>query len=159
MIRFEPATLRHARLIAPIMRPRDVLEIRQLHGREPMAAMAEALAASFYARTMFYGFEPLCMYGLAPMTLLADTARAWIFSTSVIDRYPLTFARASLKAMGEVASQCDRLTNLVALDDEPVVKWARWLGCTLVLPYQEHGGRLFAQFVHAGRGEDQCRSG
>lgn len=158
MTRVEVASLRHARLIAPMMRPRDVLEIRQLHGLEPFEAMCQALDASTYARTLFHGLEPLCMYGLAPFTVLAGVARGWIFSTWAIDRHPIAFARATRKRFGEVMAQCSQVTNLIAVDDVPAVKWAQWLGCTLVLPYQEHGGRLFAQFVAGGKGEDGCRS-
>lgn len=159
MIHVEHAHIRHARLIAPIMRPRDVIEIRQLHDVGPIEAMRQALDASAYARTMFYGFEPLAMYGLAPFTLLASTARLWIFATSAIDRHPLAFARACRKHLVDLMKQCDQATNLIALDDLPALKWADWLGCTCVLPHQLHGGRLFAQFLLRRESGAQCQSG
>ncbi len=157
MTRLEVASHRHIRLIAPIMRPRDILEIRQLHGVEPMEAMRKALFWSTYARTLMYGFEPLCMFGVAPFAVLASSVRLWIFATSAIDRHPFAFARATRKHLPEFRKQFDLGTNLIALDDDPAIRWARWLGCTCVLPHQSHGGRLFAQFVLGDKG-GQCRS-
>jgi hypothetical protein len=101
---------------------------------------------------------PLCMYGIAPFTVLADTVRLWIFSTQAVDCYPFSFARACRKHLPELRGQFDRATNLVAADDLPVLRWAEWLGCTLALPQQIHGGRLFRQFILDGKSGEQCRS-
>lgn len=159
MRRFEPATLAHARLVAATMRPKDIEEVRQINGREPLAAITEALSGSFYARTLFDGFEPLCMYGLAPFTILGDSARLWMFSTAAVDRHRFAFARASRLALAVAMRHCRLATNLVALDDEPVCRWLEWLGCTWVLPVHERRGRLLGQFVFASqRGGVACRS-
>lgn len=154
------AEVRHARLIAGSMRPRDVEEVRAGWGREPFEAMREALSASYFARTLFQGFEPLVMYGLAPLTVLGGTARVWIFASAAIDRHPFAFARASRRWLPELFAHCSLATNFIDLGDKPALKWLDWIGGTFVLLPQQRGGRLFAQFILVDReplGGRQCQ--
>lgn len=145
------AEIRHARLIASSMRERDVAEVRSGWGREPFEAMREAMSASYYARTLFLKFEPLCMFGLAPLTVLGGAARAWMFASAAIDRHPVSFARASKQHLPELFQQCTLATNLIDISDAPAMEWMRWLGGTCVSPLNERGGRLFAQFILVDR--------
>ena len=160
-LRFEPAITRHARLIASAMRPGDIEEIRAGWDKEPLEAMRIALTESYYARTMFMGLQPLCMYGLAPLTVLTGCARIWIFVSTAVDAHPFAFARASRVALREVMAVAPIVTNLVDVQDEPVMKWLEWLGGRFVSPPMERGGRLFAQFVIAEQGrageKKKCR--
>lgn len=146
------AEVRHARLIANSMRARDVAEVRAGWNREPFEAMREALSSSYYARTLFIGLEPLCIFGLAPLSILGmGSARIWMFGTAAIDRHPLAFARASKQYLAEVFQYCNLATNLVDASDTAAMRWLEWLGCTCVLPHQQRGGRLFAQFILVDR--------
>lgn len=151
MTHITDADTRHARLIAGSMRARDVEEVRAGWGREPYEAMREALSASYFSRTMFQGFEPLLMYGLAPLTVLGGTARVWIFPSAAIDRHPFAFARACRRWLPELWNHCTLATNFIDLNDKPALKWLDWLGGTFALLPQERGGRLFAQFILVDR--------
>lgn len=160
MTKLVPAEVRHARLIAGSMRPRDVEEVRAGWGREPFEAMREALSVSFYSRTLFCGFQPLCIYGLAPLTVLGGAARVWMFAAAAIDRHPIAFARASRRALPELLGRCTLATNLVDSSDERALRWLRWLGGTCVLPLNERGGKLFSQFFiidRTPRGKAACQ--
>jgi hypothetical protein len=148
-IRFEEATARHARLVAQSMRERDVAEVRAGWGLPPLEAIRTAMGQSYYARTCFYGLEPLAVYGLAALAVLGGTARVWIFATSAVDAHPLAFARASLKALADLHEQASLITNLIDLSDKAACKWLDWLGGTYVLQPQPRGGRLFGQFILA----------
>lgn len=153
------ANVRHARLIAGAMRARDIEEVRAGWGREPYEAMREALSASYFARTMFQGFEPLVMYGLAPLTVLGGSARFWIFPSAAIDWHRFAFARACRRFMPELFQHCTLATNFIDLSDKPALKWLHWMGGTCALLPQERGGRLFSQFYLVDRKpvEAQCR--
>lgn len=150
---------RHCRLIAGMMRPRDVEEVRAGWQLEPNQAMEEALASSYFARTLFQGFEPLLMYGLAPLTVLGGTARIWLFGTRAIDRHPIAFARACKRWLPEIFNHCALATNFIDLGDSQALKWMHWLGGTCALLPCERGGRLFAQFflVDPKSEEAKCR--
>lgn len=124
--------------------------------------MLEALSESFYARTAFVGMEPLCAFGLAPLTVLSSSARVWIFATAAIDRHPFAFARASKRALVDLFARCSLATNLIDCKDDAATRWLEWLGGTYVLPIQSRGGRLFAQFILVNREvreQRQCQLG
>ena len=125
-MRFEPAHLRHIRLISADMRPGDRLEIAAAWG-EPAAAMAVCLTSSFYARTLFHEMRPLAMYGLAPMSIMAGHARAWCFGTAAIDQHKIAFARASRLALSALFGHCSLMTNVVDKNDAAAVRWLEWL--------------------------------
>jgi hypothetical protein len=145
-MRTEISQAHHVKLIASGMRARDVTEVRAGWG-EPQVAIEAALAGSFYARTLFHDLKPICMYGLAPLVLLSGCAQLWIFATAAIDEHPIAFARASKLALAELFKRCSLLTNLIDINDAPAMRWMHWLGGECVLPHQERGGRLFAQFI------------
>ena len=146
-VRIEEATVRHARLVAQSMRPRDIEEVRASLGLEPFEAIRVAMTSSYFARTLFIGLEPLALYGLSPLTVLGGAAQVWIFSTRAIDMHRFAFARASRRGLEELYKRASLLTNLVEIGDEPVMRWLEWLGGTYVLPPQPRGGRLFQQFI------------
>lgn len=154
-LRFETAAPGHIRLIAPLMRKRDRLEVEAGCGATLEVAMAIALLESHYARVCFYGMEPLAMFGLANLSILGSSAQVWCFGTTVIDRHPLVFARASKRALVELHQYAPILTNKVDASDESALRWLAFLGATYVLQPQVCGGRLFGQFILAG--ERQCR--
>lgn len=119
--------------------------------------MAQALVESRYARTCFYGLEPLAMFGLANLSILGSSAQVWCFGTTVIDRHPLIFARASLRALAELYRHAPLLTNRVEATDEPALRWLAFLGATYVLQPELRGGRLFGQFILASQQESKCQ--
>lgn len=160
-LRFETATAAHARLVAENMRESDAEEVRCGWGQEPAEAIMFALSQSpRYARTCFYGLEPLAIYGLAWLTLLGESAEAWCFGTTSIDRHPIVFARASRLALASMYRHARTLTNLVPIADGPAVRWLEWLGAEFPdQPYEPRGRLLFAQFVLSSKGKAQCQRG
>lgn len=156
-MRFDIALPRHIRLIDADLRPRDRAEISAAWG-DPSAAMAKCLAESFYARIAFHGMEPLAMYGLAPMSMLAGHARAWCFGTQAIDRHPFAFARASRLAIYALFGHCSLLTNIIDKNDKVAVRWVHWLGGSVLDREFTHAGLTFRQFVIAG-GRSRCQLG
>lgn len=160
MMRFEIARPHHARVIAASMRARDIAEIRAGWDKEPLEAIYEAMHGSIYARTLFCDLEPLCMYGLAPLSVLSGSARVWVFGTQAIDKHPVAFARASRLGVAALFCHCSLMTNLVDSEDTAAMRWLEWLGGTCVLPLHRRGNRLFAQFVLANLKERRkCQRG
>jgi len=130
------------------MRERDKEEIQAGWGMDPIMAMRNCLTASVYARTAFVGLVPLCMYGVAPLSIISySSARLWMFSTRAIDSNAFAFTRASRREIPNLLQYAPVLTNLVDVTDNHAVRWLDWLGASYVLKSQERGGRMFAQFV------------
>lgn len=156
-VRFEIVHPGHIRLIAPLMRERDRLEVQAACGASPEVAMAVAILESHYARVCFYGMEPLAIFGLANLSILGSSAQVWCFGTRLIDRHPLIFARASRLALREMHQYAPILTNRVDASDEAALRWLAFLGATYVLQPENHGGRLFGQFILAAPERKQCQ--
>jgi hypothetical protein len=158
-LRFEPALPAHARVVAETMRERDKAEVIAGWG-DPHAAILNALWHSpRYARTCFYGLEPLAIYGLSGLTILGDSAQVWCFGTTAIDRHPIVFARASRLALATLYRHASVLTNVVDATDAAAMRWLNFLGATYVLDPRPRGGRLFGQFILARANKGQCQQG
>lgn len=146
-LRFEIAHRGNVPLIAGCMRERDVAEILAGWGKEPAQAMLDALDASYYARTCFYGMEPLGIYGLSPLCAISGFSQVWIFCTRHVDNHKFAFARASRLALEDVKLHAQSVANFIDANDAPARRWLEWLGGKYVLPPERRGGRLFQQFI------------
>lgn len=160
-LRFEVAKESHARLIVEHMRQVDIQEVRALSGLGPLAAMSVALSKSCYARVCFLEHIPLALFGLAHLSLLGESAQVWCFGTRFIRDYPLSFLKASRIGLAELYRRSRVLTSYVDVEDVPAQRWLAALGALYVLQPEEHGGRLFNQFVLAHRTPKahQCQRG
>jgi hypothetical protein len=156
-MRIDIARPHHAKVIASHMRPRDVEEVRAGWLMEPLAAIEHALDHSFYSRILFYDLEAIAIYGLAPLSILGGSAQLWLFGTAAIDKYPISFARASREALRGLFQHCSLMTNVVDAHDRPALKWLAWLGGECLEYTVERNGRTFAQFIV--RGPKLCRQG
>lgn len=145
--RFIEAKAHHARLIAAGMRAKDQAELAAGWDRSPLEAMQEALAAAYYARVLLVGLEPLCIVALAPLTVLGNVAQIMLFSSSAIDRHRMAFARGCRRHLPEILSHCRLATNVADVNDMPVMKWLKWMGCEFVEGDVHRGGYAFRQFV------------
>lgn len=148
-LRIVDANFGHAHLVACNMRESDRAEILAGWGKEPKAAMVEALLASRFARTAFYGLEALAIYGIADMHILGGSGEIWCFGTTAVDNHRLAFARGSRRVVGELLASVPILTNLVDIGDERALRWLAFLGARYVLQPQARGGKLFQQFILA----------
>lgn len=158
MTKLVKATEGHARIIATQMRESDRHEILAGWDQEPYEAMLTALwNSSCYARTVFHGLEPLAMFGISHLSILGNSAQAWCFGTTAIDRHPLVFARASKQILPEIHARAPILTNWVDATDERALRWLAFMGATYVMQPVTRGGRLFSQFILAAPEIKQCQ--
>ena len=157
-LRFEYPTAGHARIVAANMRARDIAEIKSGWSLEPEEAILAAVRNSpSEAATLFYGLEILAIFGLVQLSILGESAQVWCFGTTAIDRYPLTFARASRRVLSALHRHARVLTNVVDASDIRALRWLKFLGATYVLEPELRGGRVFGQFILASQQERQCQ--
>lgn len=145
----ERAQWHHARLIAPLMRPRDILEVMAGTGVGVEEAMGQALRCSLLALTCFADLCPLAMFGVSKLSVLGAAAQVWCFGTRDIERFPYAFARASRRMLPVLQHYAPILTNYVDASDPAALRWLAFLGARYVLPPQLRSGRLFGQFILA----------
>lgn len=118
--------------LAAGMRQADRDEVEASHGwTDPAFALAESLAFSTRAWTGLIDEEPVCMFGVGPLSILGGRGSPWMLGTDALARRPRTFLRRCRPCVEAMLSVYPWLENYV--DDRNVLskKWLAWLGFTL----------------------------
>lgn len=145
--RVVPAMAEHVALVAPRVREADRAELWASGRSTPEQALAYGFSHSSSAWTGFVDDVPVCMFGVAPVSLLGGLGSPWMIGTDAIEAHQFAFLRRCRPCVEQMRSLYDVLVNWV--DDRNVVahRWLRWLGFTLHAP-EPHGpdGVLFRRF-------------
>jgi len=114
-----------ARLVVP---EAGAAELSQVYGMTLEEAMRRNLASSAEAWTMFSGEDVLCMFGVAPLSVMERRGEFWIVGSVNICRHRIAFGRQCRRFLPQLLANWDRLDGLLEHGRPEVVKWAQWLG-------------------------------
>jgi hypothetical protein len=134
-----PATPAHAEWLAPRLRAADAFEVRAMSGSDPLTAVRRGLILSSEAWTGTVDGRPVCLFGVAPRSLLADVAAPWLLGTDEISAHARAFLRRNRSVVARWHSQYRRLENLVWAENAAAIHWLGWLGFTLGEPLAFNG--------------------
>lgn len=126
------ATPEHAAAIAADARAADVAELWAQARTTPEQAMRRGLETSVFALTGLIDEAPVCMFGVAPASLLGGIGIPWMIATTAIERHQLTFLRACRPAVAEMRRMFPVLVNAVDARNVLTIRWLRWLGFRLL---------------------------
>jgi hypothetical protein len=129
-----PATKEHARQMAPLMRAADQDEVRASGGYEPIDALLEALAWSAEAYAGFIDGELACLFGIVPGTFLTGEAVPWLLTSSVVQRKPRAFLRASREVIADWMGKYPVLVQQVDARYAQALRWAAHVGFQVEAP-------------------------
>lgn len=112
-------------------RPADVAEMAALGMTFP-EALQGSLNRSDWSATGVVDGEPVCMFGVAPVSLLGGIGAPWMLGTTALDRpdMQVPFLRASRGVVAAMLATYPRLINLVDTRNTIAIRWLRWLGFT-----------------------------
>lgn len=132
MSRYEivPATHAHAAELAPRMRRADVEELADL-GHAPLAALEQSIDASRHAYTASFDGRILCMFGVAPRSLLSDEAFPWLLAAPEMVRHAITLQKVSKPFITRARKEFIWLHNYVSPRNVVAIRWLRWLGFSI----------------------------
>lgn len=147
-----PAQLSDIDLLAPRMRASDRAEVMASHGHTPRQALEYSLATSTYAWTGWVGDQPVCMFGVTPISVLGGQGSPWLLGSDELCRWPKTFLRRCRPCVAAMLSVYPLLDNLVHDDNVVSKKWLRWLGFKLAPTAVELPGGKFRHFSMRGAG-------
>jgi ribosomal protein S18 acetylase RimI-like enzyme len=71
---------------------------------------------------------PVCMFGVAPIDMLAGLGQPWLVTTNAVARHERVFLRRCRPVVAAMLDSYPRLTNIVHADNVRAIKWLRWLG-------------------------------
>lgn len=117
----------HIPLVASRMRIKDREEVRASGGFDPESALVSALAHSEFARVAYIRGEVAAMFGVARVPTM-EAAIPWLLTTDTVDRYPLTFYRASKIVFRELREAYPDLVQYVDARHTSALSWAKRLG-------------------------------
>lgn len=127
----EPATLEHVPLIAANARQADRDEVAASHGHSIERALELSVRLSYRAWFAAIDGEPAALVGVATTSLLSGKASPWLLGTSVIERKPKAFLRASRALFPALIDGARYLENYVDERNTLSQRWLEWLGFTL----------------------------
>ena len=138
MLELKPVTMKDVRDVARTMRAEDRRELAKI-GMEPEEALVSSLMVSANAWTAFDGFKPVCIFGVAPDSLLGARARLWLLGSERLEACKLSYFKTCVRAVRVLSSKYPVLWNLVDPEYERAHKWltrlgARWGGQREVSP-------------------------
>lgn len=147
-VEVRPAAAADIPRIAERMRAADRDEVAASHGHDPLAALTASLDASTKAWTGWIDDEPVCMFGVGPIAILAGRGAPWMLGTETLERWPRTFLRRCRPCVKSMLAVYPLLENYVDERNEVSKKWLVWLGFSLAEePVTIRGGAKFRYFV------------
>lgn len=111
------------------MRARDRAECEAggLTGRK---AVWRSYRGSVIARAAFINGELAAIFGMGG-GVLSDTGAPWLFTTQVVEQFPLMFVRVALAMVDEMLQIKNRLENYVSADYPQACRFLASIGFTL----------------------------
>jgi hypothetical protein len=95
------------------------------------AAVLQSMGRSELRQAVYFGGELACIYGVLKSpksTVLHPIYYAWLLTTPVVEKYPKTFFRESLRVTHELTKKYGALTNYVDARYEKAVRWLLRIG-------------------------------
>jgi hypothetical protein len=138
-VAIQPATAAHAEWVAPRLRAADAFEVRAMSGSAPLAALRRGLILSSEAWSGTVDGRPICLFGVAPRSLLSDVAAPWLLGTDEVALHAPAFLRRNRAVLARWRRQYRRLENLVWSENATAIRWLDWLGFELADPVEING--------------------
>ncbi len=93
-----------------------------------LAILHRCVVMSSIVWTGFVNEEPACMWGLAPPTLLSDSAYLWLITTELVKDHQFPFVRHSQIEMEKMLQAYPLIVGHCDLRHPNSVRWLKWLG-------------------------------
>lgn len=124
------ATEEHAEYIADRARMADVQELWAFARVTPLECMKQGMDRC-KARTGTIDGQPVCMFGVTPVTLLGAAGTPWMVGTTELDKNQLTVARRCRPELSSLYTGYNVLVNFVDARNRKAIRWLKWLGFDL----------------------------
>jgi hypothetical protein len=129
-----PATIDHAREMAPRLREADVAEIWATAGMAALEHLHYAVAVSVSALAWIVEGEVACLFGVCAPALLGAVGQPWLLSTGLVARHPMPFLRRYRPYLEHILTLYPTLVSYIDARYTTAVRWVRWMGFTVSSP-------------------------
>lgn len=127
-----PAIPQDLERVEPHLTPEGLKELAEVYGMSAHECLRRNFAASTEVWAMVKGETVLCLFGVAPLSILEGVGEFWIVSTTHICSNRFAFARMCRTFLPRLMEHWGELRGLVEHSRTDVTTWARWLGVQIV---------------------------
>lgn len=123
-----PTQSTHLPLIAAAVSQAGTQELAEVYGMTVHESLRRNVAASLESWTMFSQGDALCLFGIAPVSVMHKQGEFWIVSTTHIARHRFAFARLCKTFLPLLLSSWEEVSCVLEHQRSDVLRWALWLG-------------------------------
>lgn len=152
--RVRPAERGDPERLAADLRLADRREVAAL-GREPLAALREAVACSIEPLAVVSAHGDLiALFGVAPLPHAEGVGAPWMLATPALETVSRVFLRRCRAWIERIAEPFELLTNCVDARNAAHIRWLRWCGFVFLRRLRlGPEGRDFLEFARLGAGQ------
>jgi len=88
----------------------------------------DSVEMSTYTQTGLIDDELVCMWGVCPISMIGRKGSPWMLSTTLIEKYPLTFLKRCKPVVKKFTESYTFLENHVDVRNTVAIHWLKWLG-------------------------------
>lgn len=111
------------------LRPADLAEGEALAGAGQVPEMvAESLRASVLSWTAVAAGDVVCMFGVAPVTLMGDHGMPWMLGTPLVEQHRRALTRQGPAYIAHMLAAFPHLVNVVDARNVRSIAWLRRVG-------------------------------
>jgi hypothetical protein len=124
----------HIDRMAPHVREADRAELWAGWHSTPEQSLRHGLARSSHCWTALINFQPVCMLGVVPQSLLGASGVVWLIGTDAVLERQIGFLRRCRPHLRRIQQTYAHLQNYVSVENTAAIGWLRWLGFSIADP-------------------------
>lgn len=144
-VEYRPAMEADIPVIAADAREADVVEMAAL-GYGFGEALCRSLERSDFALTATVNDVPVCMLGVAPVSVIFGEGAPWLLSSNGALRAQKSLLKTCRPVVAEMLRRYPRLLNIVDSENAVSIRWLRWVGFEFLDQHFPIRGRTFRLF-------------
>lgn len=126
-----PTTAAHIEAILPFVRQADVDEFWAFDHKTPRQALIQSLQSSTDVRTGMVDGQVICIFGVAPVSVLCGQAMPWMVGSTLLDKYARIFLKHDKSIVDDWLKTYPHLFNYVDERNGKAKLWLKRLGFIL----------------------------
>lgn len=126
VVEIRAATVADAQAL--VLRPSDLAEAEAWSHDPPAKTVEDSIRHSSEAWAGLADGELVCLFGVAPLTLIGVTGVPWLMGSVTIERHQRAFLRRNRNFIDRWQAEYPVLRNFVDSRNTTSQRWLRWLG-------------------------------
>lgn len=151
MVEFVYPQQQHVDDLVGNMRQCDIDEVMAGGAESPRAAVESSITISTHLAAMHVDDELVCIFGVAPLSILSGSGCPWMLGTNHVKRYRRELMHATRPYIAAMQRAYPFLGNAVHARNTESIRWLRAVGFEVGEPtLRMPSGEMFCLFSRGG---------